>query len=580
MATGGAPELTKLPKAGQFPCGQPYTHRVLGNMKTFFQDEQLSDVMLAAEGQSIPCHKLLLSAASEFFREKFVTNPDPQNHSLLDVDDMEFGTLAAVVSYIYSDSIDFTGVTIGNIIKLILAGVQLKIPELTVKCNEHLLAIMQSNVEACIDVHGLAKYDVVKDLRQKSWKVITRNFDRVVTSKPFLEWSEDELLQYLQEDDLNVENENPVFEAVVAWVKHDEEARKSSFSRLAGSLRLAHCSPAFLKEVVAKEPLMESCHKLLLDVLLGETPPEATQARSGKGKHYAATAHTPTDTIVILGGTADNGTKCWVLKNGEWKINAQFVMPVERLDWFGVCLQGQDVFITGGYSGKYQKASNKCWKLSFPSMQWTALPDLNVARYDHASVCVGGDVYVIGGTSSYQDIGSLECLDNADMWRLMYGMPLALSACSAIHVEENIIIWGGQYYNRQSLRTTSVNIALCYNIATQTWTKMPSLPKPGAGLSSLVWGNTIYVVDAENKQCMSYSSGKWKTLPGSRESVIGGKAVIWQNRILLLSWDIEYNVLRLEEYNPVTGRWLMSRTVNPAVSKRLKKLRSVFVMRL
>ncbi len=253
---------------------QPYTHRVLGKMKTYFQDEQLSDVMLAAERQSISCHKLLLSAASEFFREKFVTNPDPQNHSLLDVDDMEFGTLAAVVSYIYSDSIDFTGVSIANIIKLILAGVQLKIPELTVKCNEHLVAIVQSNVEACIDIHGLAKYDVVKDLREKSWEVMAGNFDKVVASKAFLESSEEELLQYLQEDDLNVDNENPVFEAVVAWVMHEEEARKPSFSQLAGCLRLSHCAPAFLKEVVAKEPLMESCYKLLLDALLGETPRE------------------------------------------------------------------------------------------------------------------------------------------------------------------------------------------------------------------------------------------------------------------------------------------------------------------
>ncbi len=579
MATGGAPRPTRPFNAWHFLCGRPYAHRVLDNMKMFFQKEHFADVTLAAEGQSIPCHKLLLSAASEFFREKFVTNTDPQNQSLLDIDGMEFDILTAVVSHIYSDSIDFTGVTIGNIIKLILAGVQLKIPELTVKCNEHLLAIMQSNVEACIDVHRLAKYDVVKDLREKSWEVMTGNFDQVVASKAFLGWSEAELLQYMQEDGLNVKNENQVFEAVVAWVKYGKEARKPSFSRLAGCLRLAHCSPAFLKEVVAKEPLMESCYKLLLDALLGETPPEATQARSGKRKQNAATHHTPTDTIVILGGTANNGTKCWVLKNGEWKINAQFAMPVKQLYSFGVCLQGEDMFITGGDS---RQASNKCWKFSFRSMQWTPLPDLTAARYDHASVCVGDDVYVIGGRPDTDcSMASMECLDNTDVWRLMHGMPSARSACSAVHFGGCIIIWGGQRHQPPHW-SHYYKTGLCYNIATETWTNLPALPNLhfGVRVSSLVLRNTAYFMDTEYKHCMSYSDGQWQTRSGPKESMSGGKAVVWQDRILLLSWNDECKVLRVEEYNPAKDQWLISRTVKPTVSKDLRCLRSVFVMRV
>ncbi len=268
MATGGVPANTMA--TGGVPantCSQPFSQRVLGNMKMLFQEEQLSDVMLAAEGQSIACNKLLLSAASEFFRDRFVTNPDPENPSLLEIDDIDFDTLASVVSCVYSDHIDFTGVSVDKVVKLILAGVQLKIPELTEKCEKYLLGKVESDVQASIDVHRLAKADVLTELREKALGVMGESFQQVVASKAFMELSEDELLQYLQEDNLNVENENPVFAAVVAWVKHDEEARKPSFSRLAESVRLEHCSRPFLKTVVAKEPAARHCWSMSLSVM-------------------------------------------------------------------------------------------------------------------------------------------------------------------------------------------------------------------------------------------------------------------------------------------------------------------------
>ncbi len=192
-------------------------------------------------------------------------------------------------------------------------------------------------------------------------------------------------------------------------------------------------------------------------------------------------------------------------------------------------------------------------------------------------------MYVIGGrTGQHQPIGSVECLDNKDMWRRMYGMPSALSASSAIHIGGNIYIFGGQCYDPKinQYQETRVNTGLCYNIATQTWTNLTSLPKPAAGLSTLLLRIAIYVVDVQNKQCM-YHSGKCSgILSGPKESMDGGQAVVWQDRILVLSWDSAHRVLIVEEYNPAKDQWLISRTMKPAVSKDVRCLRAVFVMRL
>ncbi len=50
------------------------------------------------------------------------------------------------------------------------------------------------------------------------------------------------------------------------------------------------------------------------------------------------------------------------------------------------------VLLTGGRIS----SSRQCWKLTLPTMKWTALPDLNVARHAHETLCVGNQVMCWG----------------------------------------------------------------------------------------------------------------------------------------------------------------------------------------
>ncbi len=52
-----------LPKA--------YKSRVFDDVRKLYEQEELTDVMVVADGQSIPCHKVLLAAASKYFQNKF-----------------------------------------------------------------------------------------------------------------------------------------------------------------------------------------------------------------------------------------------------------------------------------------------------------------------------------------------------------------------------------------------------------------------------------------------------------------------------------------------------------------------------
>ncbi len=74
-------------------CILAYQPQVWKDIGTLFQQETFSDVMLMAEGQSIPCHKFLLAAASEYFYNRLVVEPEGVKHNLLELEDISFPAL-------------------------------------------------------------------------------------------------------------------------------------------------------------------------------------------------------------------------------------------------------------------------------------------------------------------------------------------------------------------------------------------------------------------------------------------------------------------------------------------------------
>ena len=95
--------------------------------------------------------------------------------------------------------------------------------------------------------------------------------------------------------------------------------------------------------------------------------------------------------------------------------------PVPRLvRIFSAYLAGGGIVVSGGqHSGK---PVIQCWLLFTSTCEWNPLPaDLNTARYRHASVCVGRQVYVIGGEGlDGTEMSSVEILQrNIRNWEIL-----------------------------------------------------------------------------------------------------------------------------------------------------------------
>ncbi len=389
------------PEVWSSASGEMYRSRVWEDLRSLFQQDQLTDVMLAADGQSIPCHKVLLAASSKFFHDKFITNPESLEHNLLDIEGVDIDTLISVVSFIYSGRIELT---VEKTEKLIPASISLLLPELTNTCKEFLLHKVKHDITACVSVHRVATAISQDDVCNEAWKVMVENFQELSATNSFKQMSENELLKYIADRDLNVANEDPIFEAMVTWVRHDLENRKSQFENLIENINLSHCSSNFLADVVRKEPLMKSvrCLEQMADALVHYVSSFPVQNGTPRGGTYSTNC---SSLIVIF------KDQYWKITPGESEWVSKVFSVGKKLRCSRGCMQKDGILITGG-DIEVQRQSTKCWKLGLPALNEVIVSALNVGRDSHASVCMGKKVYVLGGRDEHgRTTKSVECLD-------------------------------------------------------------------------------------------------------------------------------------------------------------------------
>ncbi len=549
-------------------CDSAYRPQTWSGMGKLFQQETLSDVMLMAEGQSIPCHKFLLAAASDYFYNRLTVETETDNHNLLEIEGIGFNTLKMIVSYLYTGNINITAENAKDVIPAC------KILKLTSACDIcEMFAVEKINPGNCIGLYKMATAYDFQHLSAKALHVMENNFNDVVSKSEFLTMSETDLTTYIQNENLKIPNEDPVFEAVKSWVRQEPQERGSSFTRLITHVRLRYCSSYYLTQIVSKEPLMDNreCQKILVAALVHHTttalPDSSKQPGTGPRKGY-----TETDTLITIGGISDPGpvvrTDCWSLEEAGWRVMEQCPMPFE-LQFFSACGVKEGILVSGGYNGV--AVVNQCWLLSTSSYQWSSLPNLNSGRARHASVSVGGQVYVIAGKGSNEEnISSVECLPRfSAKWESVSDMPKALRHIMAVSYGESIYVFGGRvgdFDNTQSVFVYGTNSKLW-----QTLADMPHICSLG---SAVVWKDKIYIVGGFDQSCMCYDPvlSQWSTLTGCTHDHADAPAVVWKDRILVCggrSCEAKRDdgtagcTSVIEEYDPETDTWTVSQIELP-----------------
>ena len=133
-----------------------------------------------------------------------------------------------IIEYAYTRTVPITP---DNVEKLLAAADQFNIMGIVRGCCEFLKS--ELCLDNCIGICKFTDYYYCPELRQKAYMFILHNFEEMVkVSAEFLELSVTELKDIIEKDELNVKQEDAVFEAILKWISHDPQNRKQHISVL------------------------------------------------------------------------------------------------------------------------------------------------------------------------------------------------------------------------------------------------------------------------------------------------------------------------------------------------------------
>ncbi|XP_078682727.1 kelch repeat and BTB domain-containing protein 8-like isoform X1 [Branchiostoma floridae x Branchiostoma belcheri] len=199
---------------------ESYLRGLLGAVGDLQKEGELQDVVLEVEGRRFPCHRLVLSAASPYFRAMFTSDMAESRQKTVVLQGLDADMFEEILSYIYSGTLH---VSLDKVQHLYQAADLLQLDYVRDRCSSY----MAMNVErsTCVDLYKFADVFGVAVVWNSCLQYICQHFVEVSSSEEFCILSVDQLTEIISHDELEVKKETEVWEAVVRWVQHSREDR-------------------------------------------------------------------------------------------------------------------------------------------------------------------------------------------------------------------------------------------------------------------------------------------------------------------------------------------------------------------
>ena len=453
--------------------------------------------------------------------------------------------LTTIVDFIYTAEITLSTDSVQSICS---ACDELQLEELKEGCDE----FMCERVEPanCLGLYVFSKlYNLKLTLKASYQCMLTKLKDilRLALDPELKLFNEENMIAYISDDNLEVENESLVFELVEKWVGADPINREDGVDKIMEHVRLAFCSPTYLCCVVEKSPIMQSrnCLLLLLEAKTYQLVPKERQSMVS-----ARTKPRKCDKQWLL-FDADNSAegKCWCFNDNEGNWKEFTKLPVQGLSVFKACMSQNEIIVTGGRSPSTLQST---WALDLLEKKWKSLPPMTESRCCHAMVVVGGgEVYTMGG---YKDgtggISSVEKLDaRRQQWTQAAPMKTELYYHGAVNLDQHIFVMGGTGNSNLYPKFTQV-----YNVTNNQWKIQADMPEPCMNGSAAVLNGKIYVVGSGTRCSMSYDpvQNTWSTHSRPIQSREACFATVWKGKLLLCGGSGRNDG---EEYDADKDQW-------------------------
>ncbi|XP_042850579.1 Bardet-Biedl syndrome 5 protein isoform X3 [Panthera tigris] len=500
-------------------------------LKDLLDEKKFIDCTLKAGDKSLPCHRLILSACSPYFREYFLSEIDEGKKKEVVLDNVDPAVLDLIIKYLYSASIDLND---GNVQDIFALASRFQIPSVFTVCVSYLQKRLAPG--NCLAILRLGLLLDCPRLAISAREFVSDRFVQICKEEDFMQLSPQELISVISNDSLNVEKEEAVFEAVMKWVRTDKENRVKNLSEVFDCIRFRLMTEKYFKDHVEKDDIIKSNPelqkkiKVLKDAFAGKLPePSKNAEKAGAGE-----------------------------VNGD--VGDEDLLPgyLNDIPRHGMFVKDLILLVNDTAAVAYDPTENECYL--------TALAE-QIPRNHSSIVTQQNQVYVVGGLyvdeeNKDQPLQSYFFqLDNiASEWVGLPPLPSARCLFGLGEVDDKIYVVAGKDLQTEA----SLDSVLCYDPVTAKWNEVKKLPIKVYGHSVISHKGMIYCLGGktDDKKCTNRvfiynpKKGDWKDVAPMKtpRSMFG--VAIHKGKIVIAGGVTEDGLsASVEAFDLITNKW-------------------------
>ena len=220
------------------------------------QGKLLDVQVLVGQSCRVSAHKVVLAATVPYFSGMFTNDLIEATQDEIRIrEEWDGPAFEAVIDFAYTGCIRITA---NNVQPILIIASFLGLDRVVEACSEFLHPRLQANnvlgIRAFAETHHMTK------LVNSANKFIDRYFVPVSQAEEFAQLTCTDVVNIVSRNELNIDSEESVYEAVMEWVKRDTSSRQEDLPKLLAHVRLPLLTPQFLADSVASELLIKRSH--------------------------------------------------------------------------------------------------------------------------------------------------------------------------------------------------------------------------------------------------------------------------------------------------------------------------------
>lgn len=536
----------------------------------------LTDVEIEVEERSFPAHKAVLAATIPYFASMFGGEGWVEaRQSRVPIRDISAEAFAALLHFAYTATLSISD---ENVQGLLYAASILQMDSVCGACEDFLTEHL--SLGNCLSIRAFAQLHNCSALLSSVDKFSAQNFRELRGLPEFLQMGLGHLLDLLRSDDLDVESELSVYEAVMDWVRERTDERKEKLPKLLTAVRLSQLPKAFLFQKVKNDPLVaesSECRGLILEAMeehyrrdQWEVPPvlptpllppptpstASFQApppqnatiysfSSAPPKPFAA----PT-AAASSAGARDELPKLSTASGGKSSRPGQSSRPRKSAAGVVFCVGGR-----GTTGDPFRTVEAYDWGQD----TWFPVTEMGVKRRHVGVVSAEGRLYAIGGHDGSEHLGSAEVLEagSGGGWRAVASMGTKRRGIAVGCLEGAIYAVGGLD------DSTCFQIVERYDIEADRWSGVAEMNVQRGGVGVAALGKFLFAVGGNDgtsslDSCERYDPhlDKWILVGGMAHRRAGAGVCVLNGALYAIGgFDDNSPLSSCERYDPRTGQW-------------------------